>query len=382
MPIDLLLNNADLKVGGADTSKFVANINSHRWNDEAFLNINYTSMVGATQSLVNGVSILEKGNEQFKTWQLGEDILETAIVFASKPASNDIRFKLTHSPELQFNPQGLVYDPLLQGEIEGESRIIPANVEGSFAVYLPKSNNQYQTGKFAHLYRWEVIDANGIKAWCDPLALDGTDLVITMPGAFLDTAAYPLIAMGAGDTFGYTTAGSSVKEFGTSTNCEGSIFDTHTATTGDTITTFHAHSSWAFTDPSTLGVAVYSGATEGSTMDSGSRLAAVASMDMASEYPTFDWNTVTVSQGLTNAVEYAIAMEGLTGTCEVHYDGTGGSQGSSTNSGGALPTTWSESGTSTRKYSLYATFTTGGGGTIRRNPFTGPFARPFSGPFG
>jgi hypothetical protein len=93
----------------------------------------------------------------------------------------------------------------------------PADAERSLAIYhTEKQNNQYKTGKIAHIYRPIAHDANGHSVFCDFKELkdltDGQEhdlskgLTVVVPQKFLTDAAYPVTV---DPTFGYTTAGAS-----------------------------------------------------------------------------------------------------------------------------------------------------------------------------
>src|SRR3990167_11463958 len=208
------LNGAAVVIGGK--SGLAPNINSGRWTDEAWLNLNYAAMLSPTAVYAPDKSVLQKGGEQFHMWPFGDAVLEAAVVFAARPAKAEIRLRMAHSG-LQFWPQPLVL---------GADTTAPERVLGSIAVYHTKMHNQYQAGKLAHLYRWECIAANGSRAWCDPLRVAGEDLVIGLPVDWLSKAAYPVTAMGAGDTFGYSTVGGSDANYLTSYNAAGQLHDT------------------------------------------------------------------------------------------------------------------------------------------------------------
>ena len=81
----------------------------------------------------------------------------------------------------------------------------PPNVVGSYAIYSPNIDNQFQTGKIGHLYRPSVSDAKGNFAWCD-MVLVGNTLTVTIPSDFLKSAVYPVIL---DPTFGYDVQGGS-----------------------------------------------------------------------------------------------------------------------------------------------------------------------------
>lgn len=91
-----------------------------------------------------------------------------------------------------------------KGEIEAYR---PLNVVGSYAVFhSSKKGNEYRAGKAYHIYRPELIDAEGKRAWAD-LLIENDLLTIILPQEVIDIASYPLVV---DPTFGYTGAGASV----------------------------------------------------------------------------------------------------------------------------------------------------------------------------
>ena len=123
--------------------------------------------------------------------------------------------------DLDF-PAGLAWwrqpEELSPEEIDwGHTR--PENVRGSYAVYWHRSGQylrpdgtervNYETGKFCHLYRPQLIDAKGETCWAKMIVretLDPAELVVYMPLAWLLSAAYPVTL---DPTFGYTSVGGS-----------------------------------------------------------------------------------------------------------------------------------------------------------------------------
>ena len=69
-----------------------------------------------------------------------------------------------------------------------------------------KKNNKYQSGKFCHIYRPKLIDANGKEIWANLNISSGIEkiMTITVDNGWLQTAKYPVII---DPTFGYTTKG-------------------------------------------------------------------------------------------------------------------------------------------------------------------------------
>ena len=78
---------------------------------------------------------------------------------------------------------------------------------GSYAAYRTDTVRN-QPNKAFHIYRPWAVDSKGNKVWCsfDPNWDGVSDLNITVPQSFLDSANYPITI---DPTFGYTIAGSS-----------------------------------------------------------------------------------------------------------------------------------------------------------------------------
>jgi len=235
---------ADIRVGGSDPDRFVPNINIAKWSDEYFLNINHPDIVTAERPTIrDNVADIKIGDNAHSIWPLNQKVLEYKISFDRRPLSNSIRLELLCSEGLSYHKQ----PPLSQYDIEICEAVRPDNVVNSYAVYAAKANNKYLTGKFCHIYNWVLTDARCRTAWCDlevvfdrPVGGRKTGrLYILMPPEFLDRAAYPVYAMGAGDTFGITSAGASNESIeddiagcvatpsaGTATNISAYIADT------------------------------------------------------------------------------------------------------------------------------------------------------------
>jgi len=159
-----------VKIGSAE--KFVPNINVSKWNDEAWLNINHPDVVTAEkETFVDNKIELPVGNNIHRYYEK-DNHLEYEIVLKTKPASNKIELGLAFPAGLEF-----WYQDTIENEYKKDSwgcktleeyrnRINrPPEVEGSYAVYWKNSNNQYKTGKFCHIYRPLIIDANNIQRW-------------------------------------------------------------------------------------------------------------------------------------------------------------------------------------------------------------------------
>lgn len=317
----------------------------------------------AKEMTVDGLSGLwwESGHKtRMQLYERKDGGLEWEICLDSQPPSNRFSFQI-RAEELLFCYQGK-----LTPEEVAEGAIRPDSVIGSYAAYHATRRHdwsivrgkdtvreQYGTGKAFHIYRPKAHDANGRMVWCD-LQMD-TALTITVPHDFLQTADYPVTI---DPTFGYASAGGTQTVPGTA---KANINDAHThvAGSGETITSFTVYAS-SGSGTQSLGLAAY-------TMDNGSpklpvtRLAAAATVSLTGGTPTW-YTTSTVSQSLASGTGYCVALGDGNANTNIYYDSYG-STARSNNTTAALPTTWSNNGTGSVVYSMYATYTVGSGAT-------------------
>lgn len=141
---------------------------------------------------------------------------EFEIILKIKPPSNAYALPID-TENLVFHYQPPLDDVLIVSEydfVNATHAIIngtvivhrPENVVGSYAVYhSSKRGNRFKTGKAYHIYRPELIDAEGNRAWAN-FTINENQLMITLPKKFLDTAKYPITI---DPSFGYTTVGGS-----------------------------------------------------------------------------------------------------------------------------------------------------------------------------
>lgn len=304
--------------------------------------------------------------------------LEWEVEWQSKNDLPDERVMLDgveHIPlafDLDF-PVGLEfhYQPsLTQEEIDlGCHR--PDNVVGSYAVYWPRAGRylrrvdgvlaervNYETGKFAHLYRPQLIDANGQTCWCSmevrQTAAGAAELAIYMPTDWLASAAYPVVL---DPEFGYTSIGASRGGSGTNTiNAHGGPYSP--ASDGD-VTSISVYDLLAETLTYTLGLYADSSGYPGSLL----RDTAEGTTSGSIGWQTLDLDSpvaVTTGGSYWMAIAAGGSGSGYPGM-DYAFDAVGTPKRkykAAAYSAGVLPATFPSGASSYNgEYSLYATYT-------------------------
>jgi hypothetical protein len=142
---------------------------------------------------------------------------EMDITLLVKPASPIIPVTLNVPKNLD-----IFYQPPLTADEIKEGSVRPDKVVGSYALYHKTMAgdysafglDNYKAGKFGHIYRPWLIDANGRRVWGD-LNIDVRNqlLTVTIPQDFFNSCAWP-VHQAAGLEFGYHVAGGSSNWFG------------------------------------------------------------------------------------------------------------------------------------------------------------------------
>ena len=211
---------AEIEIGGDHPTLVLPEVRSSKWGGECWLNVRHADaelMLSNDRDKVRteeGKPVLELPVSAAKRrHEIREGSLKWDIVYedaSALPADGIERF------QLEF-PDGLTwhYQPALTPEDIAEGVERPDNVVGSYAGYFHKSGRfldpqgneiaNYETGKFAHIYRPEMVDAAGNRAWAVQ-ELVGNELRVTLPAEWMATAVYPVTL---DPTFGYTSIGGS-----------------------------------------------------------------------------------------------------------------------------------------------------------------------------
>lgn len=203
----------ELEIGDIKQPDFKPQAKVKRWDNEVNLSIRriLPDSVAESVNFVDGKVVYEHEREEVHIYEkpdIDEDGgLEIELIVKDKPDTNKFEFSIETKGLLFFKQSELTPEEISQG-LEREERVV-----NSYAVYhKTKSNNkegdyEYRTGKFCHIYRPHIIDANGSEVWGD-LDIDEERGVLTVivPDDFLATAVYPVVV---DPTLGYTAAGAS-----------------------------------------------------------------------------------------------------------------------------------------------------------------------------
>lgn len=203
-------------IGNIDSKNFKPHLKLNRWGGECFIKVGLP-VTERSLPIIEGDKITWEGRNRHiimyplaptKQMELGG--YEYEVVLEKKPKTNKII--------LDIQSQGLRFDiqpPLTQQEIE-DGYFRPDNVVGAYVVsHITKGGlvtsrdaaRGITTGHGFVIYRPKVIDAKGNWAWAEQYISQGKQ-IITTPWEFLENASYPIRHI-AGDTFGYSTKGSS-----------------------------------------------------------------------------------------------------------------------------------------------------------------------------
>lgn len=369
---------AGVHVGGKDLRPLpIVNFSKH--DDRAWLALNHEASVITTQKedFIDNAFILICPETTHKIWQLDDKVIEWRFEFKERPKSDEIVFKISDSGNLNYCRQKTIWDEYHSQSEEFQNRftlewyvencVRPDNVIGSYAVYLkedalPDIKRFTQSRKMIHLFRWEVTDAEGKKAWCESNVADGK-FTITMPKDFLDSAKFPIFAMGSGDTFGNVGTGA------TSINVESGVICGYRATSGAAGTVDRV----SFYGGETAAPAVHY--VSAALVYQSTELLAVKAPSSVNDIPMeIEWCDVDTFSGeaVEAATGYIICVGTGTGSGQlrVYYDnlGSGGVGELGTSDYGGTPVEQWWTGISltnnNNDYSIHCDYTAGGGGTV------------------
>jgi hypothetical protein len=370
-----------VKIGEKEAVDFKPHLRLNRWDGECFVKVGLATMSQGSP-VVEGEKVrwVEPELEAcfyplepvtvggFSRNELGG--FEFEITLKKKPAKNTV--------ELDIETKGLkfYYQPPLTPEEVAEGAVRPDSVVGSYAAYHANKTSvhrskadaeRYKCGKAFHIYRPKIIDANGDWVWAE-LNIDEPNgkLIITVDQDWLNKAIYPVVV---DPTFGYESVGSSTASLShwgpyrclyTMGGSDG---------TGDSITAYFQEDTGNDTK---YKFAVYSGnnVISNGVTEEGTVLA------NGQGWYTRDFLT---SPALTASADYWLAAacekygSGASVYFKYYYDTGDTDQAArdTTNYEDVFPDPWSNDNTYARKFSIYCTYTEGGGATEKQSSDTG-----------
>ncbi|QQR65359.1 hypothetical protein IPH92_02135 [Candidatus Kaiserbacteria bacterium] len=269
---------------------------------------------------------------------------EMEVVLDEAPLSNVFTFTIENIDDLDF-----LYQPALtQEEIEAGSEQ-PENVSGSYAVYhKSKKDNEYKTGKIAHIYRPHVVDSANNEVW-GTLEIINNELKVTVPEEFLKNATYPVTV---DPTFGYTSVGGTSVAVGTD-RFSGSLFTTPSDYGSFTSMSYYCDKATSGSENSKALIVVHS------TLNLATNGVATSS-SCVNGSPAWKTPVFPTSPSLTANTEYVLGAVSEGVRTRLYYDTGAANQGhiDSTNSY-TTPANLGSATHDTRKYSVYITYATG-----------------------
>jgi len=217
-------NSIQIEVGDKTKQKFSPEMNIRKWDNEVSMKVKpkTNSKSKKKDFIIDGEKIKYKEDKkEFHFYEI-ENGYEVEVILLEKPASNIV--------EMEIETAGLdfFYQPeLTQQEID-DGAFRPENVIGSYAVYHSTKANHilgqknYMSGKAFHIFRPLIIDSAGKEVWGE-LNIDEKKGILTVEISqeFLDDAVYPVIV---DPTFGEEGIGGTYFDTGATERMTGSLF--------------------------------------------------------------------------------------------------------------------------------------------------------------
>lgn len=334
----------EVEVGDAKQDQFGCGSKVKRWHNHCNVSIHIPDMKGKLRRDKETAKFRGDGREaQFRTIAPNPfhpaGGIETDLLILEKPGVNSFPFTLNYK-NIEFVRQ----PPLTQEEILlGASR--PANIDGSYALFTtgPQINIDggmlWRAGKFGHLVRPPVIDADGVSVLADLRIESGVLWVDVVPG-FMESARFPVLI---DPTFGFTTQGGTAQSV-SANQYHSSLFTSPSDVGAASMISFYALSA-AGTNAKGI-IHLHSDLT---LVSAGSAVSIPAGGSGA-------WRDSTLSPTLTAAIDYLLGSI-YQGNAVTYYDTGSTDQGHNGSNTYSTPGTLVSPTHTTRKYSVYITYT-------------------------
>jgi len=234
--------NSLIKIAKASDDVSSPYFKADKWDGESNFSLTFNDAGNFNVILNNGTAISEDSNYKFEFAPVDikqgfndEGGLDVSITLKKAPPGNQLSFSYDSQSARAFLQPSLTKEWTVGQDLDDGKTVgtvtdtdvydnkgnpiahRPDYVVNAIAFYgNPNQVNdmvggkQYKTGEIGMLYRMKVTDANNNTTWADWSIPNGTTLWLTIPSAFLASAVYPIVLSPAGDTFGYTTLGSTL----------------------------------------------------------------------------------------------------------------------------------------------------------------------------
>ena len=344
-------NAIQIEVGDKIKQEFVPSMKIAKWENEVSMRVSpkTNSKSKKKDFVIEGEKIKYKEDKkEFHFYEI-EDGYEVEVILLEKPKTNIV--------EMEIETDGLdfFYQPeLTQQEID-DGCFRPENVIGSYAVYHSTKSNHilgqknYQSGKAFHIFRPLIIDNLGAEVWGSlNIDIENKLLTVEIPQEFLDGASYPVIV---DPTFGYLTEGTAGYQSISVDDACGSLFTSPADIS--TVEDIRACTNNAFTKYWKGFIVLHSNLNIVAN--------AISPAVESTSTKTFRTGTFSTPPTLSPSTEYVLLIISNANSISLYYDSGDTDQGHYDGSNEYdSPVNLGLASHTDRKYSIYATYTTGG----------------------
>ena len=358
-----------VEIGNAGVAQFRPHLKFSKWSGECTLALGFPNIISMSPTVSGDMISAENASFAFE-WKptdikhqfSDEGGYDWKITLKKKPPTNSFSFTYDKTLVTASHQPPLTAEEVLEGCFR------PAHVVNSIAFYHETKRpfhpslteaHKYGTCKVGHLYAMLATDAVGKTDWFGWDLPSAGVIKGSLSQTFINTAIYPVVIEPVGDTFGFTTIGGSSLETGYFGGSEETTVGAGTAT---------AISLYATTDlpkGTAVGAAIYS--DDHANNKPNVRLAVDSGNVAPPDSPT--WVVINISCALAASTSYWLCFAS-DGDIFYYYDTVSGYTRIYGHHQKDSFETWDDpwgtvSGTTTsRRTSIYVTFTPSGGGSF------------------
>jgi hypothetical protein len=362
------------EIGDSKQPDFYPQIKIQRWDNEVNFSARLVHDELTPTITTEGNKIKWQGDKiesHFYDLTKGEGGYEFEVILKEKPKTNVLEFTLVdkdvkyfYQPPLteeyqngyseQFKKEIVVSETQVK-DLDGNVLVErPENVVSSYAVYASEQKTNwvggkiYRTGQMGMIYRPKIIDSVGTEVWGD-LHIENGILSVTIPQDFLDNAVYP-VRHAAGLTFGYTSNGASYVSL--YNLIAGSLYTLGVNALVSKVTVLGYDAGFG----ATFQAAIYDSSKNKVTVVDNTVLLNITT-------PTGEWKDCTFNSNYSlMSGNFYLFSNGNKTQGYFFYTNTGGTGLTIASTYLTYPNTISGETANSYLYSIYATYTEGGGG--------------------